>query len=87
MVMVKIVGILKKELRERWDKFTVIRTNNDIVTHCPPVIFGYCHVGDLVKIKGDVGLVDNHLPYCVKSHYPQVVYDALVKHENSNRNN
>ena len=72
---------VKKSLRERWEHFTVIRTNNDIVTHCPPTIFGYCHVGSILKIKGDTSLVDNHQPKCVKSHYPQVVYDALLKYE------
>lgn len=72
---------VKKELQERWKNFTVIRTNNDIVTHCPPWLFGFCHVGNMLKVKGDVSLVDKKIPKCVKSHYPQVVYDALVKYE------
>jgi hypothetical protein len=72
---------VKDELKERWEKFFVIRTNNDIVTHCPPVIFKYCHVGSIMKVKGDISLVQNKLPKCVKSHYPQVVYDALLKEE------
>ena len=72
---------VKEELKERWAHFTVIRTNNDIVTHCPPSIFGYTHVGNLLKVVGDTHLVKNNLPICVKSHYPQVVYDALVKYE------
>jgi len=72
---------VKKELKKRWEKFKVIRTNNDIVTHCPPALFRFCHVGNVIKIKGDISLVDNNLPKCVKSHYPQVVYDALVKAE------
>lgn len=73
---------VKKELKERWSKFTVIRTNNDIVTHCPPAIFGFCHVGKILKIKGDTSLVkDKRIPKCVKSHYPEVVYQALVDFE------
>lgn len=73
---------VKKLLRERWKNFTLIRTNNDIVTHCPPTIFGYTHVGSILKVKGDTSLVEKKwLPKCVKSHYPQVVYDALVKFE------
>ena len=73
---------VKKELQERWEHFTVIRTNNDIVTHCPPVIFGFCHVGNMLKIKGDTSLVwYNKYPKCVKSHYPEVVYDALIRYE------
>ena len=72
---------VKKELRERWEHFKVIRTNNDLVTHCPPTIFGFCHVGSLLRIKGDTSLVkEKHLD-CIKSHFPQVVYDALIKYE------
>ena len=70
---------VKKELKERWEHFTVIRTNNDLVTHCPPVIFGYCHVGTVLKVTGDVKLVKNKLPKCVKSHFPATVRDALGK--------
>ena len=68
---------VKKELKERWEHFTVIRTNNDLVTHCPPVIFGYCHVGNMLKVKGDTTLVKNKLPKCVQSHFPATVRDAL----------
>lgn len=76
---------VKKELKERWKNYTVIRINNDIVTHCPPAIFGYCHVGNLLKLRGDVKLVPGkwYIPNCVKAHYPQVVYDALIKSENT----
>ena len=73
---------VKPALRERWERFKIIRDNNDIVTHCPPVIFCYTHVGDIIKVHGDVKLVDGWIPRCVKSHYPQVVYDGLVKAEN-----
>lgn len=72
---------VKKELKERWAKFTVIRTNNDIVTHCPPWLFRFTHVGSILKVKGDTSLVHNKQPKCIKSHYPQVVYDALIKYE------
>lgn len=71
-------------LEERWKNFFIIRTNCDIVTHCPPSIFGYTHVGDIIKIKGDTSLVHNKLPRFIKSHYPEVVYDALVKFEEGN---
>jgi len=74
---------VKKALKERWEKFTVIRTNCDIVTHCPPWLFRYCHVGKILKVKGDTSLAPKkwYIPKCVKSHYPQVVYDALLKYE------
>lgn len=74
---------IKKSLRERWKDFTVIRTNNDLVTHMPPAIFFFCHAGRIMRIKGDTSLVDGKLPDCIKSHYPQVVYDALLKQENN----
>lgn len=74
---------VKKALKERWEKFTVIRTNCDIVTHCPPWLLRYCHVGKILKVKGDTSLAPKkwYIPKCVKSHYPQVVYDALLKYE------
>ncbi len=72
---------VKKALEERWKNFTVVRCNNDIVTHCPPAIFGYCHVGRLLKVKGDTSMVKNHHCKCVKSHYPEVVLDALKSKE------
>lgn len=70
---------VKKELKERWEKFTVIRCNNDIVTHCPPFLFRFTHVGKILKIKGDTNLVTNCLPKFIKSHYPEVVLDGLRK--------
>lgn len=77
---------VKPELRERWANFTVIRTNNDIVTHCPPALFRYCHVGNMLKVRGDASLVKTwYLPKCVKAHFPEVVYDALTKAENAEK--
>ena len=75
---------VKKELQERWAKFIVIRDNNDLVTHCPPALFRFCHVGSILKIHGDIKLGPDkwYIPNCIKSHYPQVVYDGLVKAEN-----
>lgn len=71
---------VKDSLRERWANFTIVRTNNDIVTHCPPFLFAYRHVAKVLRVKGDVGLCPNKkVPNCVKSHYPEVVLDALSK--------
>lgn len=73
---------VKKALKERWATFKIIRDNCDIVTHCPPSIFSYCHVGDIIKVHGDRSLVDSKWTPCfVKDHYPQVVYDGLLKNE------
>ena len=60
---------------------TVIRTGSDLVTHCPPAIFGFCHAGKVLKIPGNYKLVNKKIPRCIKYHFPEVVYDALLKYE------
>ena len=77
---------MKEVLKQRWEHFTVIRTNNDLVTHCPPALFRFCHISNILKIKGDASVVEGHLPKCIKSHYPQVVYQALVDYEKNEKN-
>ena len=72
---------VKKELQERWDNFFIFRDGNDLVTHCPPAFFGFCHVGEIIKIKGDTALVTEKQFKCIKYHFPQVVYDGLLKFE------
>lgn len=72
---------VKKQLKERWATFKVIRNGNDIVTHCPPWIFGFCHIGDILHIKGNTEHIKQRIPKCVKYHYPQVVLDGLMKYE------
>lgn len=39
---------VKKSLQERWKNYIVIRNHTDIVTHMPPVLFGFCHVGTVI---------------------------------------
>lgn len=68
-------------LKERWKNCILMRTNNDIVTHLPPKIFGYCDVNAICQLEGDTSLVKNKLPECFKSHYEVVVYDAVLKLE------
>lgn len=72
----------KKSLKERWKNCYVFRNGKDIVTHCPPKLFGFSHVGTLVEIKGDPNLVTDDVWTCIKYHYPQCVIDGL---ENANR--
>lgn len=73
---------VKEVLKQRWEHFYIIRNNNDIVTHCPPVLFRFCHVGDIKKVHGDTSLVESRCFKCIKSHFPECVYDGLVKSEN-----
>ncbi len=55
-------GIKNAEIKKRWERFTVIRNIDDIVTHVPPFIFGYFHVGTLLEIgeKGKYSRIDAH---------------------------
>lgn len=57
-------GIKTKSLKKRWEKFMVIRNIDDIVTHIPPLLFGFSHVGTIVKIgkKYKYSSVDAHRP-------------------------
>lgn len=55
---------IKPSLIERWNNFFVIRNHNDIVTHVPPRIFGYTHVGKILQIGigSTTNFVDSHRP-------------------------
>ncbi len=56
-------GIAAKALMCRWENFLVIRNIDDIVTHLPPAIFGYRHVGAILEIgkKGKYSPFSAHL--------------------------
>ena len=58
-----IWGILSKEIKKRWENFTVIRNIDDIVTHLPPKALGYTHVGTMLEIgeKGKYAPVEAHI--------------------------
>jgi len=47
---------------ERWRDFFVVRNLDDSITHLPPRIFGYRHVGRLVEIgeRGKYSGIDAH---------------------------
>ncbi len=68
------------ELARRWEKFTVIRNIDDIVTHLPPSFLGYVHVGELLEIgkKGRYSMTD--------AHRPENIMRELEAYENSLRN-
>ena len=63
---------IKKELRERWRNFYVIRNHNDIVTHLPPVIFFFRHVGTKVKMN------EGENPGLIGAHYPDRIREGLM---------
>lgn len=49
---------------ERWERFTVIRNLDDLVTHLPPAILGFRHVGKMIEIgtRGRYSRTDAHRP-------------------------
>ncbi len=54
---------MSKALQERWERFTVVRNLDDLVTHLPPGLLGYRHVGRLLEIgkRGQYSPVEAHL--------------------------
>lgn len=55
-------GFARKSVKERFKGFIVIRNGNDIVTHMPPVLFGFHHVCDVLKIGPSIAPVKDHYP-------------------------
>ena len=57
-------GIPTKKLKQRWERFTVIRNRDDIVTHVPPAVWGFSHVGKMIEIgeRGRYTGTDAHRP-------------------------
>lgn len=61
---------ISKKMKQRWENFHVIQNLNDVVTHVPPVAFGFRHINKPLKIgdKGEFALrkgiarVDAHRP-------------------------
>lgn len=55
-------GIQSQDLKQRWKNFAVIRNIDDIVTHLPPLLLGYFHVGKLLPIgkRGKYSAIDAH---------------------------
>lgn len=47
---------------DRWRNFFVVRNLDDVVTHLPPTVFGYSHVGNMVEIgrAGRYSAIDAH---------------------------
>jgi hypothetical protein len=47
---------------ERWHDFFVVRNIDDSITHLPPRIFGYRHVGNLIEIgrRGEYSGINAH---------------------------
>lgn len=57
-----IWGIKPQRLRNRLRNFRVIRCGKDIVTHLPPIIFGFTHANKPIEYACDKNAVDCHRP-------------------------
>lgn len=57
-------GPLPPAVRSRFEGFTVVRNVGDIVTHVPPALFGFRHVGEMLKVgrRGKYGPFKAHFP-------------------------
>ncbi|MBQ7337165.1 MAG: lipase family protein [Clostridia bacterium] len=55
-------GARTPSLLQRWERFTVVHNIDDVVSHLPPSILGYSHVGKLLVIGavGKYSRVDAH---------------------------
>lgn len=45
-------GLVNGRVKRRFEGFVVIRNGNDIVTHLPPVVFGFRHIDKVCKVGG-----------------------------------
>ena len=55
-------GVLSPVVRQRWEKLTLVRNLDDLITHLPPRVLGYTHVGALLEIgnAGSYSRIDAH---------------------------
>lgn len=72
-------GFLKRRVKERFKGFTLVRNKGDIVTHLPPVIFGFRNIGTTIK----VGKLFRYNP--IDAHRPEnyikelEIYDSFME--------
>lgn len=62
-------GLARKAVKSRFEGFKVIRNGKDIVTYLPPVLLGFHHVCEVVRVGESEGLI--------KDHYPERYKEAL----------
>lgn len=71
-----LFGRIPPALQERWQNFSVVRNAGDLVTHLPPALFGYRHVGRKVKL----GRLGRYSP--IGAHRPEnYLWELLQKEE------
>lgn len=75
-----IWGVLPSSVRTRWKNFTVIRNIDDLVTHLPPALLGYTHVGKILKIgdRGCYSSIDAHRPENIRQELHDYEQNVLL---------
>ena len=74
-----IFGV-KRSLKERWKNFYPVRDLNDLVTHLPPVIFGFRHVNKVLKLQNKH--YSKHVKLkCINAHYPDNYIKACKEYD------
>ena len=58
-------GTVPKQVKKRFKNFTFVTCKKDIVTHLPPTLFGFRHIGTRIKVgkKSKHGWIKSHLNY------------------------
>jgi len=64
-------GLLPRAVKNRLQSFKVVRNVPDLVTHVPPVLLGFRHVGEVICI----GEKKKYTP--IKAHYPSAYEKEL----------
>lgn len=64
-------GIVPKSVKQRLQGFTVVRNIPDMVTHVPPAVFGFRHIGRVQKV-GKLGKYTE-----IGAHYPECYLNEL----------
>ena len=72
--------LMRKEIKQRWANFHPIRNLDDIVTHVPPVLFGFRHANKLIVIG------EKKKYNCVDAHRQSSYQTELDKYESENTN-
>ena len=59
-----LFGLHRSSLAERWEKFSVVRNIDDLITHLPAAVLGYYHVGKMIEVGecGRYSRIDAHRP-------------------------
>ncbi len=69
----RVVWLFKgRRLKARFENFYVIRNGRDLVTHLPPWLFGYRHVGKMISLE-------DKKSSAIDAHRPESYFRALLR--------